>query len=81
MTKTDAIVYAHGCLSQARLLERLETFKAQNSNFRWRMAEPGEQKNFLRRHTVVVFPVIQVGKEVIQGLPELEDIEKAWSGE
>ena len=32
---TEVIVYGHACLSQARLLERLETFQRRTSDFHW----------------------------------------------
>lgn len=75
---TEVIVYGHACLSQARLLERLETFQRRTSDFHWRLANPEEQRQFMRRHTVIVFPVVQVGKEVIQGIPELEELQSVW---
>lgn len=75
---SKAIIYGHGCLSQERLLDRLEAFQRRISGFEWRMANPEEQRQFMRRHTVIVFPVVQVGKEVLQGIPELEDLQNFW---
>jgi hypothetical protein len=75
---TEVIVYGHGCLSQERLLERLETFRRRVSGFEWRMANPEEQRQFMRRHTVIVFPVVQIGQAVIQGIPEIEELQSVW---
>ena len=75
---TEVIVYGPACLSQERLLERLKTFQKSTLGFHWRLANPEEQRQFVRRHTVIVFPVVQVGKEVIQGIPELEQLQSVW---
>lgn len=74
----EAIIYGHGCFSQERLLDRLEEFQRRISGFEWRMANPEEQRQFVRRHTVIVFPVVQIGEELIQGIPELEDLKNLW---
>ncbi len=77
----EAIVYGDACLSQERLIAQLDAFQKSGAEFRWRLARPEELRRFLRRQTVVIFPVTQIGEHYIAGVPDRLDLQAAISAQ